>query len=66
MRNLKFQGSSFEDFVQWGITDKQIQKRLIRILQEVRRTPFEGIGKPEPLKGNLKGYCGAARAVAAH
>lgn len=66
MRNIKFQGRSFEDFIEWGMLNKQLQSRIVRLLQETRRTPFEGIGKPEPLKGDFKGYCGAARAVAPH
>ena len=56
MRSVTFIGNSFEDFLEWGIIDKQIQKRITRLIQEVRRTPFEGIGKPEALKGNLSGY----------
>lgn len=56
MRNVKFLGDSFEDFLELGITNKQLQKRIVRLIQEVRRTPFEGIGKPEALKGNLSGF----------
>lgn len=56
MRGLKFLGDTFEDFLEWGQNEKQLQKRIIRLIQEVRRTPFEGIGKPEPLKGNLSGF----------
>jgi toxin YoeB len=55
MRSLKFEGDSFEDFLEWGQIDKQVLKRLVRLLQEIRRTPFEGVGKPEPLKGNYSG-----------
>ncbi len=56
MRDVKFLGDTFEDFLEWGKDDKQLQKRIVRLIQEVRRTPFEGIGKPEPLKGNLSGF----------
>jgi toxin YoeB len=63
MRDVKFLGDTFEDFLEWGQHDKQLQKRIVRLIQEIRRTPFEGIGKPEPLKGNLSGFCGFARAV---
>ena len=56
MRDVKFLGDTFEDFLEWGQNDKQLQKRIVRLIQEVRRTPFEGIGKPEPLKGNLSGF----------
>ncbi|MDF7816935.1 type II toxin-antitoxin system YoeB family toxin [Runella sp. MFBS21] len=40
-----------------------MQDRIIKLLEEIQRNPFEGTAKPEPLKYNLKGYCGAARAV---
>lgn len=56
MRGLKFLGDTFEDFLEWEQNDKQLYKRIIRLIKEVRRTPFEGIGKPEPLKGNLSGF----------
>ena len=56
MRDVKFLGDSFEDFLDWGQNNKQLQKRIVRLIQEVRRTPFEGIGKPEALKGELSGF----------
>jgi toxin YoeB len=56
MRGVTFLGDTFEDFLEWGQVNKQLQKRIVRLIQEVRRTPFEGIGKPEPLKGNLSGF----------
>ena len=40
MRGLKFLGDTFEDFLEWGQNEKQLQKRIIRLIQEVRRTPF--------------------------
>ena len=56
MRSVKFLGDSFEEFNNWGLENKQIQKRIVRLIQEIRRTPFEGIGKPEPLKNTFSGY----------
>jgi toxin YoeB len=56
MRDVTFLGDTFEDFLEWGQVNKQLQKRIVWLIQEVRRTPFEGIGKPEGLKGNLSGY----------
>lgn len=38
-------------------TDKKLLKRINTLIKETLRTPFEGIGKPEPLKANLSGYC---------
>ncbi len=54
IRSVKFLGDSFEELNNWGVENKQLQKRIVRIIQEIRRTPFEGIAKPEPLKVTLK------------
>lgn len=40
----------------WVSTDRKVLKRLIRLIDECRSTPFEGIGKPEPLRESLSGY----------
>ncbi|TAE32018.1 MAG: Txe/YoeB family addiction module toxin [Cytophagales bacterium] len=55
MRAVKFLNDTFDDFLEISRTDKQLLKRLARLIEECRRTPFEGIGKVEPLKGNLSG-----------
>ena len=55
MRKIIFIDQSFEEFSDWSSIDKTIFKRLIRLIEETRREPFGGIGKPEPLKGNLSG-----------
>jgi toxin YoeB len=47
---------SWEDYLYWQKVDKKILKRINEILKSCKRTPFEGIGKPEILKGDLKGY----------
>lgn len=56
MRSVKFKGSSFDEFNDWLVRDKKTYQRIIRLIQECRRTPFEGTGKPEPLRGNLSGF----------
>ncbi|MBK9735213.1 MAG: Txe/YoeB family addiction module toxin [Saprospiraceae bacterium] len=53
---VSFDQDSFEDFCQWPLYNKIIFKRLVQIIKDVIRDPFVGIGKPEPLKGNLQGY----------
>lgn len=53
MRSLKLEPKATQQVADWLNTDP---KMLKRILQECCRTPFEGIGKPEPLKGELKKY----------
>ena len=53
---LIFADRAWEDLTYWIAYDRKVAKRLVRLIDECRRTPFEGIGKPEPLKENLSGY----------
>ncbi|KMJ46981.1 Txe/YoeB family addiction module toxin [Xenorhabdus khoisanae] len=53
---ITFSGSSWEDYLYWQQTDKVILKRINQLIKDIRRHPFEGIGKPEPLKYNLAGF----------
>jgi toxin YoeB len=48
--------NAWEDYVEWQTKDKKLLKRINLIIKEMERTPYEGIGKPEPLKGDLAGY----------
>ena len=56
MRQLMFTNIAFDDFIEWSSENKKLFDRIVKLLVEVRRTPFEGIGKPELLKHDLKGY----------
>ena len=56
MRIIAFQQSAFEQYNEWALSDKKTFERLKRLIAETARTPFAGIGKPEPLKRELKGY----------
>lgn len=53
MSNLKFSAEAWEDYLYWQSSDRKILKRINDLIKASVRTPFEGIGKPEPLKGNL-------------
>ncbi len=55
MRELTFRENSLEHVEYWLANDRKVLTRIFRILRECQRTPFEGIGKPEPLKNNLSG-----------
>ena len=55
MRSLQFTPTSFGQFTEWTTDDKRLFGKLLKLLDVVCRTPFEGIGKPEPLKGDLAG-----------
>jgi toxin YoeB len=45
-----------DDYLFWQKTDKKVLRRINTLIKEMKRTPFEGIGKPEPLKHALSGY----------
>jgi len=55
MSAFSFEQDAFEDFVDWGVYDKRRFARIHDLLKATLRDPFNGPGKPEPLKGNLKG-----------
>ncbi|MGW4689491.1 Txe/YoeB family addiction module toxin [Streptomyces sp. NPDC004244] len=51
-----FSGRSWEQYTYWVTADPKVLKRINRLVKEIQRTPFEGAGKPEPLKENLSGW----------
>lgn len=51
-----FSETAWEDYVYWQKTDKKMLSRTNELIKAIMRTPFEGIGKPEPLKHGLTGY----------
>lgn len=53
---LIFSDEAWEDYVYWQTTDRKIFKRINLLIQDVKRDPFDGIGKPEPLRFNLSGF----------
>jgi toxin YoeB len=53
---LIFSEHAWEDYLYWQSTDRKILQRINALIKEVQRTPFAGIGKPEPLKHGLSGY----------
>jgi len=55
-RKLAWTDAAWSDYLYWQGQDKKTLKRINRLIAEVMRSPFEGIGKPEPLKENLSGF----------
>lgn len=53
---LIFSDNAWEDYLHWQKTDRKALRRINRLIEEIKRRPFEGIGKPEPLKHALSGY----------
>ena len=54
--NLVFADHAWDDYLYWQKTDKKMVKRINSLIKNIQRSPFEGIGKPEPLKHALSGY----------
>jgi toxin YoeB len=52
---LEFDPHAFEDLAWWIANDRALAQRIVRIVREILREPFAGIGKPEPLKRELAG-----------
>ncbi|MEM9777744.1 MAG: Txe/YoeB family addiction module toxin [Chloroflexota bacterium] len=53
---LAWTEAAWSDYVYWQTQDKKILKRINRLIKDTMRSPFDGIGKPEPLKENLSGF----------
>lgn len=53
---IVFLEQAWEDYVYWQGTDKATLKKINALVKEIERIPFEGSGKPEPLKHNLAGW----------
>ncbi len=53
---LCFVDESWEDYLYWQKTDKKMLGRINMLIKEISRTPYEGLGKPEPLKHKYRGF----------
>lgn len=53
---LIFSAHAWEDYLYWQRADRKLLQQINALIKETRRAPFEGIGKPEPLKHGLAGY----------
>ena len=53
---LSWTAQAWEDYEYWQKTSKDKVKQIHKLIKVIKRTPFEGIGKPEPLKHDLAGY----------
>ena len=54
--NFEFTQNAWKEFEYWIETDSDMVNKIKELLKDIKRTPFQGIGKPEPLKYDLKGY----------
>ena len=56
MKQVTFEEKAFEDFTNWASQDKKLYTKIIALIKGIKRSPFLGLGKPEPLKHELSGY----------
>lgn len=56
MRTIQWDFDAWEDYLYWQLNDKKTLKRINQLIKDICRNPFDGIGKPEALKGNLSGF----------
>lgn len=54
--SLKWNCDAWEDYLYWQAQDKKTIMRINQLLKDIIRSPFEGLGKPEPLRNNLAGF----------
>ena len=53
---LIFSEQAWDDYLYWQKTDKKLLERINTLVKDISRSPFAGVGKPEPLKNALSGY----------
>ena len=53
---LLWEDRAWDDYLYWQTQDKKVLKRVNLLIKDIRRNPFDGVGKPEPLKNNLSGW----------
>lgn len=53
---IAFTETGWEDYNYWQTSDTDLLERINDLIRDIKREPFKGIGKPEPLRGNLAGY----------
>lgn len=56
MSKIVFTELAWEDYLYWQTQDKKTLKRINMLLQDINRNGYDGIGKPEPLRGDKSGY----------
>ena len=52
---ISFHQHAWEDYLYWQQTDKSMLRRINQLIRDIQRTPFDGLGKSEPLKHALSG-----------
>ena len=56
MNKITFSKNAWEDYLSWQKEDKKVVGKISELIRDIQRTPYQGIGKPEPLKYDLAGF----------
>ena len=56
MRTINFTKTAFKEYNSWRIENRKLQDRIADLIEDIIRHPYEGIGKPEPLRHRLRGF----------
>ena len=56
MRNIVFSQRAFKQFTTWTKENEKVYAKIVQLIDDIQRSPFRGLGKPEPLKYQLQGY----------
>lgn len=54
--NVVFTGAAWSDYLYWQAEDRKTLKKINDLIKDIKRSPYEGLGKPEPLRHQLQGY----------
>ncbi|MCL5991906.1 MAG: Txe/YoeB family addiction module toxin [Bacteroidetes bacterium] len=65
MKKIKFWQEALEDYKEWANTDIKIYRKIAKLIENIQNQPFEGLGKPEPLKHDYQG-CWSRRITQEH
>lgn len=55
MRNVVITPEAFKEFLEWANEDRRVLAKIVRLIDDIQRSPFDGIGKPEPLRHDFHG-----------
>ena len=56
MSRILFTEHAWEEYIYWQTQDRRTLRRINQLLRDIQRDPFDGIGKPEPIRGELSGF----------
>jgi toxin YoeB len=56
VKQVSFTPTAFDEYNEWIRNNPEIIPKILELIRDISRNPFKGLGKPEPLKGNFKGF----------